>query len=166
MDVVCSQSVIYLHFPPCYLHRNIYPDIRYSYYGQTNRCTKASHFVVIQQTHAFLSHVAMTEYNSQLTQVPLAACLDKVKHVTYQEVQRKERALRYRSLNHKHETATYNTTRHVIINEVTLTTTYINNFYIRPVLPYYNCLCGLAVRIPGYRSTGLGRIPGATRFSE
>jgi hypothetical protein len=27
-------------------------------------------------------------------------------------------------------------------------------------------LCGLVVRVPGYRSIGLGSIPGATRFSE
>jgi hypothetical protein len=27
-------------------------------------------------------------------------------------------------------------------------------------------LCGLVVRDPGYRSRGLGSIPGATRFSE
>jgi hypothetical protein len=30
----------------------------------------------------------------------------------------------------------------------------------------YMCLCGLVVRVPGYRSRGLGSIPGATRFSE
>jgi hypothetical protein len=27
-------------------------------------------------------------------------------------------------------------------------------------------LCGLVVRVPGYRSRGSGSIPGATRFSE
>jgi hypothetical protein len=27
-------------------------------------------------------------------------------------------------------------------------------------------LCGLLVRVPGYRSRGPGSIPGATRFSE
>jgi hypothetical protein len=27
-------------------------------------------------------------------------------------------------------------------------------------------LCGLVVRVPGYRSRGPGLIPGATRFSE
>jgi hypothetical protein len=27
-------------------------------------------------------------------------------------------------------------------------------------------LCGLVVGVPGYRSGGLGSIPGATRFSE
>jgi hypothetical protein len=27
-------------------------------------------------------------------------------------------------------------------------------------------LCGLVVRVSGYRSIGLGSIPGATRFSE
>jgi hypothetical protein len=27
-------------------------------------------------------------------------------------------------------------------------------------------LCGLEVRVPGYRSIGPGSIPGATRFSE
>jgi hypothetical protein len=27
-------------------------------------------------------------------------------------------------------------------------------------------LCGLVVRVPGYRYKGFGSIPGATRFSE
>jgi hypothetical protein len=27
-------------------------------------------------------------------------------------------------------------------------------------------LCGLVIRVPVYRSIGLGSIPGATRFSE
>jgi hypothetical protein len=27
-------------------------------------------------------------------------------------------------------------------------------------------LCGLVIRVPGYRSRGPGSIPGATRFSE
>jgi hypothetical protein len=27
-------------------------------------------------------------------------------------------------------------------------------------------LCGLVVRVPGYRSKGLGSIPGASKFSE
>jgi hypothetical protein len=27
-------------------------------------------------------------------------------------------------------------------------------------------LCGLVIRVPGYRSRGQGSIPGATRFSE
>jgi hypothetical protein len=29
-----------------------------------------------------------------------------------------------------------------------------------------NCLCGLVIRVPGYRSRGPGSIPGATRYSE
>jgi hypothetical protein len=29
-----------------------------------------------------------------------------------------------------------------------------------------DCLCGLVVRVPGYRSWGPGSIPGTTRFSE
>jgi hypothetical protein len=29
-----------------------------------------------------------------------------------------------------------------------------------------DCLCGPMVRIPGYRSRGLGSFPSATRFSE
>jgi hypothetical protein len=33
-------------------------------------------------------------------------------------------------------------------------------------LPCIDCLCGLVVRVPGYRSRGLGSIPSATRFSE
>jgi hypothetical protein len=28
----------------------------------------------------------------------------------------------------------------------------------------HNCLCGLMVRVPGYRSRGPGSIPSATRF--
>jgi hypothetical protein len=31
---------------------------------------------------------------------------------------------------------------------------------------YYYCLCGLVVRVPGYRSSGPDSIPGATSFSE
>jgi hypothetical protein len=31
---------------------------------------------------------------------------------------------------------------------------------------YFDRLCGLMVRVPGYRSRGPGMIPGATRFSE
>jgi hypothetical protein len=30
----------------------------------------------------------------------------------------------------------------------------------------YDCLCGLMVGVPGYRSRGPDSIPGATRFSE
>jgi hypothetical protein len=29
-----------------------------------------------------------------------------------------------------------------------------------------DCLCGLVVRVPGYRSRGPDSIPGATKFSE
>jgi hypothetical protein len=29
-----------------------------------------------------------------------------------------------------------------------------------------DCLCGLVIRVPGYRSRDPGSIPGATRFSE
>jgi hypothetical protein len=29
-----------------------------------------------------------------------------------------------------------------------------------------NLLCGIVVRVPGYRSRGLGSIPGGTKFSE
>jgi hypothetical protein len=29
-----------------------------------------------------------------------------------------------------------------------------------------DCLCGLVVRVPGYRSRGLCSIPATTRFSE
>jgi hypothetical protein len=35
-----------------------------------------------------------------------------------------------------------------------------NNIYI------YDHLCGLVVRVPGYRSRDPGSIPGAARFSE
>jgi hypothetical protein len=31
---------------------------------------------------------------------------------------------------------------------------------------FRGCLCGLVVRVLGYRSRGPGSIPGATRFSE
>jgi hypothetical protein len=34
------------------------------------------------------------------------------------------------------------------------------------VLVFTDCLCGLVVRVPGYRPRGLGSIRGATRFSE
>jgi hypothetical protein len=37
-------------------------------------------------------------------------------------------------------------------------------FYITVELIY--CLCGLVVRVPGYRSRGPGLIPGTIRFSE
>jgi hypothetical protein len=34
------------------------------------------------------------------------------------------------------------------------------------ILRTEDCLCGLGVRVPGYRSRDLGSIPGATRLSE
>jgi hypothetical protein len=34
------------------------------------------------------------------------------------------------------------------------------------IILYYGRLCGLVVRVPGYRSIGPGSIPGVTRFSE
>jgi hypothetical protein len=34
------------------------------------------------------------------------------------------------------------------------------------LISYCNSLCGVVVRVPGYRSRGPGSIPGATRFSE
>jgi hypothetical protein len=37
-------------------------------------------------------------------------------------------------------------------------------FHVRS--PCDDCLCGLMVRVPGYRSRGPRSIPGATRFSE
>jgi hypothetical protein len=40
-------------------------------------------------------------------------------------------------------------------------TNYILNFMI-----YSDRLCGLLVRVPGYRYRGAGSIPGAIRFSE
>jgi hypothetical protein len=33
-------------------------------------------------------------------------------------------------------------------------------------VPPWDRLCGLVVRVPGYRSVSPGSIPGATRFSE
>jgi hypothetical protein len=38
------------------------------------------------------------------------------------------------------------------------------NFILYTV--YFDRLCGLVVRVPGYRSRGPSSIPGATRFSE
>jgi hypothetical protein len=46
---------------------------------------------------------------------------------------------------------------------------YINSMYYYYYYYYMfnkNRLCGLVVRVPGYRSRGLGSIPGATRCSE
>jgi hypothetical protein len=42
------------------------------------------------------------------------------------------------------------------------------SLYIRSVsiISYDDRLCGLVVRVPGYRSKGPGSISGATRFSE
>jgi hypothetical protein len=37
---------------------------------------------------------------------------------------------------------------------------------LSPRANYTNSKCGLVVRVPGYRSSGPGLIPGATRFSE
>jgi hypothetical protein len=37
---------------------------------------------------------------------------------------------------------------------------------IYTVVNRWDCLCGLVVGVPGYRSRGPGLIPGATRFSE
>jgi hypothetical protein len=34
------------------------------------------------------------------------------------------------------------------------------------ILIYHDRLCGLVVRVPGYRYSGPGSIPGATRYSE
>jgi hypothetical protein len=43
---------------------------------------------------------------------------------------------------------------------------YVNNFEIlfAEHLFYHDRLCGLVVRVSGFRSRGLGSIPGATRF--
>jgi hypothetical protein len=49
-------------------------------------------------------------------------------------------------------------------------TKYRRNSYFRIILkgsgPSMDRLCGLVVRVPGYRSGGPGSIPGTTRFSE
>jgi hypothetical protein len=34
------------------------------------------------------------------------------------------------------------------------------------MLRKYDCLCGIVVRVPGYRSRGPGSIPGTNNFSE
>jgi hypothetical protein len=39
-------------------------------------------------------------------------------------------------------------------------------FLLLLLLVVVDRLCGLVVRVPGYRSRGSGSIPGATRFSE
>jgi hypothetical protein len=39
-------------------------------------------------------------------------------------------------------------------------------FFLSPVMLSYDRLCGLVVRVPGYRSRGPGSIPDTTRFSE
>jgi hypothetical protein len=41
---------------------------------------------------------------------------------------------------------------------------YLAHFYF--AVQFTDRLCGLVVRVPGYRSRGAGSIPGATRFSE
>jgi hypothetical protein len=46
------------------------------------------------------------------------------------------------------------------ISAVTLFIIYFHQHYL------YDRLCGLVVRLPGYRSRGPGSIPGATKFSE
>jgi hypothetical protein len=38
--------------------------------------------------------------------------------------------------------------------------------FYRTTTTVADCLCGLVIGVPGYRSTGSGSIPGATRFSE
>jgi hypothetical protein len=38
--------------------------------------------------------------------------------------------------------------------------------FVYPYLLLYDSLCGLVVRVLGYRSGGPGSIPGTTRFSE
>jgi hypothetical protein len=42
----------------------------------------------------------------------------------------------------------------------------IINIYLNCKWVFNDRLCGLVVRVPGYRSRGPGLIPGATRFSE
>jgi hypothetical protein len=43
---------------------------------------------------------------------------------------------------------------------------HINNPYIEHLYIIHDRLCGLVVRVLGYRSGGPGSIPGTTRFSE
>jgi hypothetical protein len=40
------------------------------------------------------------------------------------------------------------------------------NIILKVIFRLVDRLCGLLVRVPGYRSRGPGSIPGATRFSE
>jgi hypothetical protein len=44
-------------------------------------------------------------------------------------------------------------------------TSAVLNLFCSPT-PRCDRLCGLVVKVPSYRSTGPGSIPGATRFSE
>jgi hypothetical protein len=39
-------------------------------------------------------------------------------------------------------------------------------FIVLCLIRHTDSLCGLVMRVPGYRSRGPGSIPGATRFSE
>jgi hypothetical protein len=39
-------------------------------------------------------------------------------------------------------------------------------FLIKLGVLYDDCVCGLVLKVPGYRSRAPGSIPGATRFSE
>jgi hypothetical protein len=39
-------------------------------------------------------------------------------------------------------------------------------YFILYLCPSNDRLCGLVVKVPGYRSRALGSIPSATRFSE
>jgi hypothetical protein len=49
------------------------------------------------------------------------------------------------------------------LNESTLNTCFSDIYHKRV---YFDRLCGLVVRVRGYRSRGSDSIPGATRFSE
>jgi hypothetical protein len=52
------------------------------------------------------------------------------------------------------------------INDTEFTKNMDNIIFGSCLFPYLDCLCGLLIRVPGYRSRGPGLIPGATRFSE
>jgi hypothetical protein len=47
-----------------------------------------------------------------------------------------------------------------------LTNIYFGCCYLKLYESNVDRLCGLVIRVPGYRSRGPGSIPGATRFSE
>jgi PPE-repeat protein len=57
------------------------------------------------------------------------------------------------------------TTTAITTNTTTSSTVFITIHYFN-IITNDDHFCGLVVGVPGYRSRGLGSIPGTTRFSE